>query len=235
MPRYRTWLRPGRLYTVGVLSVLSLAGCVFALVSPWFLLFLVPLAAFGYITVILLGSAYRLGPGGAQWRIHETIARRAGSGTVLDVGCGSGSLSIKIVKAWADATVTGVDSWGPSWQYSRQLCLDNARAEGVVVTFLRQDAAALDFPDDAFDVVVSCMTFHEISGIALREALRVLRPGGRFVFVDPFADRAYYPNFTPPPGTEEYTPLAEQVTLPFPLRHHKVLGRTMLLTGTKPA
>jgi SAM-dependent methyltransferase len=235
MPRYRTWLRPGRLYTFVVLSVLSLAGCVLVVVSPWFLLFLVPLAAFGYITVILLGSAYRLGPGGAQWRIHEMIARRAGSGRVLDVGCGSGSLSIKIAKAWADATVTGVDSWGPSWQYSRQLCEDNARAEGVDVTFLRQDAAALDFADDSFDVVVSCMTLHEVSGGALAEALRVLRPGGRFVLVDPFADGTYYPSFAPPPGTEEFTPLAEQVTLPFPLRHPRVLGRTMLLTGTKPA
>jgi len=235
--RYRTWLRPGRLYPFVVLTVLCLAGCAFAVVSPWFLLLLIPAALFGYIAVILVLSAYRLGPGGAQRRIHELIAARTGAGSVLDIGCGSGSLAITIAKAWPAATVTGVDAWGPGWQYSQAMCEANAAAEGVAVTFRRQSGAALDFPGGTFDVVVSCMTFHEITDNThkidgVREALRVLKPGGRFVFVDPFADPAYYPYRSALPGT--LTALRELVPLPFPLGHPKVLGRTMLAEGTKP-
>jgi SAM-dependent methyltransferase len=237
--RYRTWLRPGRLYPFVVLTALSLAGCALAVLSPWFLLFLIPFALFGYIAVILLGSAWRLGPGGAQRRIHELIARDVGNGNaVLDIGCGSGSLAVTIARRWPASTVIGVDSWGPGWQYSQQLCAANAEAEGVAdrVTFQRQNAAALVYPDDTFDVVVSCMTFHEIKDTdpktdGVREALRVLRPGGRFVFVDPFADPAYYPSTASIPGTK--TPLAKQVKLPFPLRHPNVLGRAVLAEGVK--
>lgn len=236
---YRTWLRPGRVYPFVVLTALSLAGCVLAVRSPWFLLCLIPLALFGYVTVILVGSAWRLGPGGAQRRVHELIAREVGNGrAVLDIGCGSGSLAVTIAKAWPATTVIGVDSWGPTWQYSQRLCETNADAEGVGerVTFQRQNAAALAYPDGTFDVVVSCMTFHEIidnevKTDGVREALRVLRPGGRFVFVDPFADPAYYPSADRVPGTK--TPLSELIRLPFPLRHPKVLGRTMLAEGIK--
>ncbi|GAA2611603.1 class I SAM-dependent methyltransferase [Paractinoplanes durhamensis] len=236
MPKasYRTWLRPGRLYPIAGLAALSLAGCALTVVSPWFLLFLVPLAAFGYIAAILLLSAYRLGPGGGQRRIHELIAARSGGGPrVLDIGCGSGSLAVRIAQAWPAATVTGVDSWGPGWHYSQRMCEANARAEGVAdrVVFRDQSGTALDFPDGTFDIVVSCMTFHEIKDEgAVREALRVLRPGGRFVFVDPFADPAYYPSQAAIPG--KLTPLGDLVDLPFPLRHPKVLGCAMLAEGT---
>ncbi|MEU4236932.1 class I SAM-dependent methyltransferase [Actinoplanes sp. NPDC026619] len=233
MVRYRTWLRPGRLYPIVVLTALSLAGCALGVLNRWFLLFLLPLSAFGYVSVILLGSAYRLGPGGAQRRIHELIASQVPGGRVLDIGCGSGSLAITIARRCPDATVTGIDSWGPGWHYSRQLCEENARVSGVTVRFERGSGAALDFPDAAFDVVVSCMTFHEIRDKAdcVREALRVLRPGGRFVFVDPFADPAYYP--TPPRLPGSSCPLGDLVDLPFPLRHPKVLGRVLLLAGLR--
>ncbi|MFI5892452.1 class I SAM-dependent methyltransferase [Actinoplanes sp. NPDC051513] len=245
-PRYRTWVRISRLAPFAVVSVVSLAGCLLAFLSPWFLLFLVPLGIFGYITLILGLTVYRLGPGGYQRRIHELIATTVPlppGGRALDVGCGSGSLVVKIAKAHPTASVTGVDSWGGSWEYSRDQCLRNARLEGAGerVSFEKQNGAALTFPGDTFDAVVSCMTFHEIKenpdradGVA--EALRVLCPGGAFYFLDLFGDPAFYPA----PGKlraltgAEPRPLTDLMPLPFPLRHPKVLGHAMLLAGTKP-
>ena len=55
----------------------------------------------------------------------------------------------------------------------------------------------LDFANDTFDVAVSNFVFHEVRSqpdkLALvREALRVVRPGGYFVFEDVFYARSHY-------------------------------------------
>jgi SAM-dependent methyltransferase len=123
-PRYRTWLRTKRLAAFAALSGVSLAAGLLSFLSWWFLLALVPFALFGYVTVILVLAAYRLSPRGGdlQRRIHELIAERAApppGSRVLDVGCGSGSLAVKLAKASPTSTVTGVDSWGRDWQYSK--------------------------------------------------------------------------------------------------------------------
>ncbi len=248
-PRYRTWIRSSRLVVFAGLSVVCLAGVVLAVLSPWFLLFLVPLGLFGYITTILALTVYRFAPWGGdlQRRIHELIVAKAAlpSGSkALDVGCGSGSLAIKLAKA--GSTVTGVDSWGQDWEYSKDLCEDNARIERVSdrTAFDNQSGASLRFDDGGFDAVVSCLTFHEITDVerktdGVAEALRVLRPGGRFVFVDLFGDPAFYPDGVQEAigragaSVEESGSLAGSLPLPFPLRHPKVLGHAMLIAGTK--
>ena len=252
-PRYRTWVRLSRVRVFAALSVFCLAGCVLALVSPWFLLFLLPLGAAGYITLILALTMYRLGPHGGDFQrhIHVLIASEVvlppGGGSALDVGCGSGSLVVRLAQAHPGATATGVDSWGENWEYSEQQCVHNARAEGVAARtlFRRQNGSRLDFPDSSFDAVVSCMTFHEIKENAnktdgILEALRVLRPGGSYVFLDLFADSAFYPPPAefPQPLSEisnKLRPLGDLMPLPYPLRHPKVLGNAMVVVGAKPA
>src|SRR4051794_36181486 len=242
-PRYGTWIRSSRLRVFAGLCLLGLAGCLFAVVSLWFLLFLVPLGVFGYITLILALTAYRLGPRGGdfQRRIHLLVATSFTAprgASALDVGCGSGSLAVKLTQAHPGLTVTGVDSWGDDWEYSSAECARNARVEGVAdrVSFEKQSGSALSFPDSSFDAVVSCMTFHEIrenadKTDAVVEALRVLRPGGTFVFLDLFGDRSFYPDpakLRALAGAEP-RPLADLMPLPFPLRHPKVLGHAMVV------
>jgi SAM-dependent methyltransferase len=238
-----------RLRAFAGLTLLCLAGCVFALVSPWFLLFLAPLGVVGYITLILALTAYRLSPrgGGFQRRIHLLVVTSLSvppAGRALDVGCGSGSLAVKLAQAHPGLTVVGVDSWAADWEYSAEQCARNARIEGVAdrVTFERQSGSALSFPAASFDAVVSCMTFHEIKENADKtdgaaEALRVLRPGGTFVFLDLFGDRSFYPDPAALPAIAgaDPRPLSDLMALPFPLRHPKVLGHAMVVTGTKPA
>ena len=253
-PRYRTWIRSTRLVMFAALSGVCLAGSALSLLSPWFLLFLVPFALFGYIAMILALTVYRFAARGGdlQRRIHDLIVAKAevpAASRALDVGCGSGSLVVKLARASADSTVTGVDSWGRDWGYSKQLCEDNARIEGVSARteFLKQSGAALGFADGSFDAVVSCLTFHEIGDVERKsdgvvEALRVLRPGGRYVFLDLFADPAYYPSIEDVREAigragamiVEFGSLADSLPLPFPVRHPKVLGHAMLIVGTKP-
>src|SRR5215471_14336407 len=253
-PRYRTWIRGTRLAVFAALSGVCLAWSALSLLSPWFLLFLVPFALFGYIAMILALTVYRLAPRGAdlQRRIHDLIVTRAelsAASRALDVGCGSGSLVVKLARASEDCTVTGVDTWGRDWEYSKELCEDNARFEGVSArtAFLKQSGAALEFADGSFDTVVSCLTFHEIDDVERKsdgmvETLRVLRPGGRYVFLDLFGDPAFYPSIE---GVREaigrggalileFGSLADSLPLRFPLRHPKVLGHAMLIVGTKP-
>jgi SAM-dependent methyltransferase len=238
-----------------VITAICLVGVTLSFVSPWFLLFAVPLVPAGYIFTILALSAYRLSPRGAdlQHRFHElivtTLDSAAGS-TALDIGCGSGHLAITLAKSSPSTAVSGLDSGGPAWASSQEQCENNARLEGVDdrVCFRRGSAASLPFADDTFDAIVSCMTFHEVRDAdprsrAVIDALRVLRPGGQFVFVDPFTDRTYYPslddlsNDIQSAGATilQSSRLAALLPLSFPLTHPKVLGRVMLLVGTKSA
>lgn len=62
---------------------------------------------------------------GIQDKILELLLSHihwSGKGKVLDIGCGSGSLSVKIATKYADAAVTGVDYWGGMWEYSQKKC-----------------------------------------------------------------------------------------------------------------
>ena len=109
------------------------------------------------------------------------------------------SLTVTMARRFPEAEVYGIDCWGADWGYSRRQCERNAQLEGVAerVVFDRQSASSLAFPDGDFDVVVSCLTFHEVNDapdkpVALREALRVLRSGGQFVFLDLFGDSRFF-------------------------------------------
>lgn len=142
---------------------------------------------------------------GVQGRVLDGVLDRLvksgwnGRGKVLDIGCGSGALSIKIAKANPHARVTGVDYWGSQWDYSQALCENNAKLEGVStrVDFRKADAAKLPYLDGVFDAAVSNFVFHEVRTQPdklelVKEALRVIKPGGYFAFEDVFFSRRVY-------------------------------------------
>ncbi len=118
-------------------------------------------------------------------------------GRGLDVGCGSGALTIAVAKRNLQASMTGIDRWGLEYSsYSQQLCEDNARAEGVTnVDFAKGDALRLDFADETFDAVTSNYVYHNIPSrdrqAILMETLRVLKRGGIFAIHDIFSRQKY--------------------------------------------
>ena len=118
-------------------------------------------------------------------------------GVGLDVGCGSGALTIACAKRNPQATMVGMDRWGAEYaSFSKALCERNAEAEGVSnVSFEKGDAVHLDYPDETFDAVTSNYVYHNISGVdkqqLLRETLRVLKKGGTFAIHDLMSKMRY--------------------------------------------
>lgn len=118
-------------------------------------------------------------------------------GVGLDVGCGSGALTIACAKRNPQATMVGIDRWGAEYaSFSKTLCERNAEAEGVSnVSFSKGDAVHLDYPDEIFDAVTSNYVYHNISGVnkqeLLRETLRVLKKGGTFAIHDLMSKMRY--------------------------------------------
>ena len=111
-------------------------------------------------------------------------------GKGLDVGCGSGALTIACAKRNPQASFLGIDRWGMEYaSFNKELCESNARAEGVSnISFQNGDATKLDFDDETFDAVTSNYVYHNITGVdkqaLLRETLRVLKKGGTFAIHD---------------------------------------------------
>jgi ubiquinone/menaquinone biosynthesis C-methylase UbiE len=94
-----------------------------------------------------------------------------------------------------------VDYWGKKWEYSKNTCERNAKIEGESerVTFQKASATSLPFDDGYFDAAVSNFVFHEVSDAkdkreVIREALRVVKKGGKFPFQDEFFVKHFYGN-----------------------------------------
>jgi SAM-dependent methyltransferase len=102
---------------------------------------------------------------------------------VLDYGCGPGYLTTYLIDNGA-VSVTGIDvSEGEIEQAQAK-----AEQEGLqeVTRFLVADAHATEFPDDSFDLIVGDSILHHLDmRVALAEIGRILRPGGRAVFIEP--------------------------------------------------
>jgi SAM-dependent methyltransferase len=103
---------------------------------------------------------------------------------ILDLGCGIGTSTVPAAIAFPEAEVHGVDVGASILRYA------HARAEhlGAAVHFSQQSAERTDFADGSFDLVFSCVLFHETSQAAtlniVAECKRLLRPGGLMVHLE---------------------------------------------------
>ena len=103
---------------------------------------------------------------------------------VLDVACGTGDFSIAIAKAVRKGEVIGVDISKEMLEVMRKKVLKN-KLESIISQEVG-DGEALRFPDASFDRVVNAFGIRnfEDRDKGLREALRVLKPGGRLVILE---------------------------------------------------
>ena len=125
-----------------------------------------------------------------------------GDERVLDIGCGRGAMLLLAAERVPNGRAVGADIWLSRDQSgnSRASTERNALLEGVSgrVELVHADARDLPFDPGTFDIVASSLVFHNIAGDdgrdrALREAVRVLHPGGQLRIVDFLAERYIEP------------------------------------------
>ena len=197
-PEYGNWVPKRMIYLSGFV------GLVFLALGFLFWVLAVPSVLFFLVVAYFLYGRYQFSLQGGQVQDHvwalvlENLVWN-GEGKALDIGCGNGALAIKLAKKHPKAQVTGIDYWGKRWEYSKSMCERNAELEGVNerVAFQKASAVALPFDDGFFDAAVSNFVFHEVSDAkdkreVIREALRVVKKGGKFSFQDVFLLKQVY-------------------------------------------
>ncbi|HEX2030794.1 MAG TPA: class I SAM-dependent methyltransferase [Actinomycetota bacterium] len=147
--------------------------------------------------VLLLGGAFHLwgskvGKVREAARLIDAIPWK-GDERVLDVGCGRGLLLIEAAGRVPGGRAVGIDIWSAKDQSGNRPEATRHNAELAAVSdrvdVLDGDARALPFPDASFDVVVSSAVLHNLHDRAgrrraLREIVRVLRPGRGLAILD---------------------------------------------------
>ncbi len=112
------------------------------------------------------------------WRrmAAEELVRPGDS--IVDVGCGTGDLSLACLDAGA-GQVRGFDVAVPMLPIARQKA--SRRSEGARASFAAGDGTRLPLPDESVDAWCSAFVVRNIPDLdaAIAEAWRVLKPGGR--------------------------------------------------------
>ncbi|HLE50478.1 MAG TPA: methyltransferase domain-containing protein [Anaerolineales bacterium] len=127
-----------------------------------------------------------------RWGMHEDqfksdlirLAQIKPGMRVLDLGCGTATLTIKIKQAFPGAEVVGLDG------DARVLEIGRAKAQKAGVNIILDQGMSFDlpYPDHSFDRVLSSLVFHHLTTHnkqrTMAEVLRILRPGGELHIAD---------------------------------------------------
>jgi ubiquinone/menaquinone biosynthesis C-methylase UbiE len=103
---------------------------------------------------------------------------------ILDLGCGTGSTTLMLKRAFPNAEVIGVDL-SP---YMLVVAEHKAQQAGLEMQWRHGNAEQTGFPDASFDLLTASLLFHEtpatVSGAILRECFRLLTIGGEVIILD---------------------------------------------------
>ena len=137
----------------------------------------------------------------------RNAARAAAAGSdVLEYGCGAEPHALEVARD--AASVVGIDL--------SQVAVEQASAAAAAAglghaTFRVMDAEALEFDTDSFDLVYGSAILHHLDvGRAVAEIVRVLRPGGKALFIEPMGHNPainLYRRLTPALRTPDEHPL----------------------------
>ncbi|ELS04756.1 methylase involved in ubiquinone/menaquinone biosynthesis [Xenococcus sp. PCC 7305] len=124
-------------------------------------------------------------PPSETWIRQELIAAINGSPqNILDLGCGTGSMTIMLQQAFPKARVTGLDL-SP---YMLAIANRKAKQAGLDVQWLHEPAEATQIESAQFDLITASLLFHEtppsIAQGILRESCRLLKPQGQILILD---------------------------------------------------
>lgn len=102
---------------------------------------------------------------------------------VLDIGCGTGLLSLKFLEK-ADCYITGVDN-SPKMLSIFQKKINEIGLYNRIILKLK-NAQTLDFNSDSFDIIASTVTLHHLKDKypSIKQIYHILKPEGKFILGD---------------------------------------------------
>lgn len=172
-------------------------------------------------------EAYRdwWGPliGPAAVEVLDDVEVPAGDGTpfdLLDVGTGTGILAVTALERWPAARVVGIDPSGRMLELAVDAARRRSLSDAARLRTVSAPADRMPLADQSVDVAVSSFVIQLVPNraAALREVLRVLRPGGRFACItwqdddlrfepdDAFGDALDELQIIPPPEERDVHP-----------------------------
>jgi SAM-dependent methyltransferase len=250
---YGNWIRKKNLFILG-LCVLGAGALLFIPLGSFYravITFLLIIILISFLFPLYAYVMFSQKGGRLQEKFYNLLIQSLGKdvkGRILDIGSGNGVLAVKLAQQQNEVEVVGIDYWGKDWEYSKSVCEKNAQVAHVEnrVHFQKGDAAKLDFVNETFDGAISNLTFHEVRSVAdkrdvFQEALRVIKSGGTFAFIDYFDDTKYYGEKSEFEkflkdlnlASFEYKPLRERIAIPTLLTHPKILGKVGIIYGKK--
>ncbi len=163
--------------------------------------------------------------------LHETVPEllpylRPGF-SVLDIGCGPGTITLGVAEVVHPGEVVGIDINEERLQKATEMASDKGLK---TVTFQAMDTHILDFPDNTFDVVFSHTALHAFRDplAVLKEQKRVAKPGG-WVIAAGVRDWGFIPRYPPTPTWDSlYDTWARYEDF---RREHSELGEPLFLTA----
>lgn len=174
---------PGWIYGPVGIGLLLAAGGLILIKIKWHPLgaFLILLGIQGFLTFTAIKLFFR--PDSPLELPHQFTV--FGNEKVLDIGCGSGRLTLAVAERLKCGKITGVDTFEHDYirENSPELAGRNAAIAGVAdrVEFIRADVLELPFDDETFDLAVSSLLMDHLGArknAALAEVHRVIKPRG---------------------------------------------------------
>jgi ubiquinone/menaquinone biosynthesis C-methylase UbiE len=117
-------------------------------------------------------------------RLLDYLSRDARQ--VLELGCGTGNLSLELVRAFPLAELTLVDASAEMIALVRSRVAESGSDPSARIAYAEARFEELDFPKGSFDLVVSSISLHHVQDKAklYRRIRSLMTTGGRFCFAD---------------------------------------------------
>ena len=125
---------------------------------------------------------------------------------ILDYGCGIGS-SLKKVIEFNPKKITGIDISDISIEKAKKII----KVDNFNVDLFVDNCENTKFNDNTFDIVYGTGILHHLDiEVCLKEIHRILKPGGKFLFIEPLGTNPlinFYRKLTPKSRSEDEHPL----------------------------
>jgi SAM-dependent methyltransferase len=127
--------------------------------------------------------------------LQDVVPRLEAGAKVADVGCGHGASTLVMAQAFPKSSFHGFDFHAPSIEQARR----RAAAAGIDGQVQFATATAQDFPGEDYDLVCFFDCLHDMGDPvgAARHAHEALKPGGKVLLVEPYANDELDDNLNP--------------------------------------